>query len=118
MITCLARTAPSGTPQSFTAIPRSPTLLHTTWSPPAVQQQNGQLTGYIIELTEVLTGNTRTNNTSETSFQWDSLHPHYTYRCRVAARTQAGRGPYTPFTIVTMPEAGQSSMERVVTEAV
>ena len=98
--------APSGAPQSFSVIPISSTVLLTTWSPPAAEEQNGLLTGYVVELTEVVSGRTRTNHTTETSLQWDSLHPYYTYQCRVAARTEAGNGPYTPLTPVTMPEAG------------
>lgn len=93
---------------SFTVIPRSPTVLQTTWSPPPVEQQNGLLIGYVVELTETATGRTRTNQTNGTTFQWDSLHPDYAYQCRVAAQTDAGTGPYTQYVSVEMPEAGKS----------
>ena len=73
-----------------------------------MEQQNGPLTGYVVELvSESASERTRTNHTNGTTFQWDSLHPYYTYRCRVAARTEAGTGPYTSYVSVTMPEAGR-----------
>jgi hypothetical protein len=97
---------PSGAPVSFTVIPRNATVLQTTWSPPLLEQQNGLIIGYMLELIETVSGRTRTNQTNGTTFQWDSLHPNYVYQCRVAARTEAGKGPYTDYATVEMPEAG------------
>lgn len=77
------------------------------WSPPTAEDRNGPLTGYVVQLTEVASGRTIIKHTTETSFQWDSLHPHYTYMCRVAAKTRVGNGPYTPNATVIMPEAGK-----------
>ena len=89
-------------------IPWNATVLQTTWSPPPLEQQNGPIIGYVVELIETASGRMRTNQTDSTTFQWDSLHPNYAYQCRVAARTEAGRGPYTQYISVEMPEAGMS----------
>lgn len=72
-----------------------------------MEQQNGPIIGYVVELIETASGRTRTNQTNSTTFQWDSLHPNYAYQCRVAARTEAGKGPYTAYVSVEMPEAGK-----------
>ena len=87
-------------------IPRNATVLHTTWSPPPLDQRNGLLTGYIVELTDTQASTTRRRQTNGTTFQWDSLHPDYVYRCRVAATTEAGTGLFTQYVSVQMPEAG------------
>ena len=71
-----------------------------------MEDQNGPLIGYVVQLTEITSRTTWTNFTNGTAFQWRSLHPHYTYQSRVAARTLAGTGPYTPNTTVSMPQAG------------
>ena len=71
-----------------------------------MEQQNGPLIDYMVELVETAIGRTRTNQTNGTTFQWDSLHPDYAYQCRVAARTEAGIGPYTEYVSIEMPEAG------------
>ena len=93
---------------SFTVIPWNATVLQTTWSPPPLGQQNGPIIGYALELIETASGRTRTNQTNGPTFQWDSLRPNYAYQCRVAARTEAGQGPYTDYATVEMPEAGMS----------
>lgn len=102
-------TAPSGSPQSVTATPLSPTVLRTTWSPPAAEHHNGVILEYVVQLTELASGRTWSNSTNNTSFQWHSLRPHYTYQYRVAATTEAGTGPYSPNTTVTMLQAGKST---------
>ena len=102
---------PSGAPVSFTVIPWNATVLQTTWSPPPLGQQNGPIIGYALELIETASGRTRTNQTNGTTFQWDSLRPDYAYQCRVAARTEAGQGPYTEYASVEMPEAGMSTSD-------
>ena len=95
-------------PQNFEAIPESSTSMTMTWTPPAIENQNGVITGYVINIT--------VPNTQET-FQLlvagntlyihvDTLVPFTTYVCIIAEHTSVGLGPYSTALIVTTHEDG------------
>ena len=98
-------TVPSGPPQGLTAAPTNARTLVLTWRPPGEEERNGMIRGYTINVTGVLSGQTRQFETEDTRLTVESLHPYYSYNCSVAART-IGLGPFTNNVIAEMLEAG------------
>ena len=96
---------PSGPPQSFTATPSDVQTLILTWSPPAEEDRNGVIKGYTVNITEVATGQTQVFETEQIQLTVQSLHPHSSYYCSVAARTATGLGPFVYNIRAEMPEA-------------
>lgn len=74
-----------------------------TWSPPLPHQQNGIISTYYINVTEVETGVvSQLMVTDATQLLIDTLHPYYIYNFYISAATMAGQGPYSPvFSIQT-----------------
>ena len=72
-----------------------------TWSPPPVEDQNGIIRNYILNITELETGMAFHYASSSTSILVYSLHPFYRYVVTIAAVT-VGQGPATiAFTVQT-----------------
>ena len=70
--------------------------LHVSWRAPPVSDQNGEITGYRLSVTEVITQTMWTENTSDvTQLTLNGLHPNYQYLVRVAAISAAGQGNYS-----------------------
>ena len=84
----------------------SRTLL-MSWVLPPFEHQNGIIREYQVNITERETGRTYYLTTAATSLTVPSLHPFYTYDCKVAAFTIA-QGPYSEKLSITMPEDGRS----------
>ena len=81
----------------------SSTIITLFWDPPPADEQNGIITQYRINITEVQTGRSFTLFSATTSVNVTSLHPYYTYNCAIAAVTSIGAGPYTSvITVVTL----------------
>ena len=81
----------------------SSTIITLFWDPPPADEQNGIITQYRINITEVETGRTFSLFSATTSVNVTSLHPYYTYNCAIAAVTSIGAGPYTSvITVVTL----------------
>jgi hypothetical protein len=97
---------PSAAPLAVQAFSNSSYNITILWSPPPEIDRNGVIIYYEIQLTETETG---------TEFQWTSpeltttrgsLHPHFHYEFRVAARTSIGTGPSSAVeTVQTLPAA-------------
>ena len=104
---CTPILAPSSPPLDFTATPTTSRSVYLTWSPPLPEDQNGDITGYIINVTVVETGE-RFQLFSETnSLTLHSLRPYTTYICVIAAVTSAGVGPFSTTFVVRTPEDGK-----------
>ena len=84
--------------------PVTSTLITLQWAPPPVEDINGIIVFYMVEVTEVLTNTSWTFHAVTTHINIGPLHPYYTYRCRVAAFT-IGVGPFTTFFLVNSGEA-------------
>lgn len=77
------------------------------WHPPNDEDKNGIIRAYVINITEIATGNTWQQTVeNDTDAFIESLHPFYLYSFSVAARTTA-LGPFTIPTVVEMPEDGK-----------
>ena len=74
------------------------------WRPPAFDQQNGIITTYFINVTEVETGMSyQLMVAGVTQLLIDTLHPYYVYNIFMSAATVVGEGPYSQvFTIQTL----------------
>ncbi len=87
--------APSAPPQGVNGYPLNPTTFHLEWSPPSLHYQNGLIVSYSVNVTENETAAMFQVKTNQTTFRFLSLHPDYTYCCRIAANTIA-EGPFSP----------------------
>ena len=100
---------PSGYPQNFQANATTSQSATLTWNLPFLQEQNGIITGYVIEISELGIGETSQLSTAFLNRTINDLFPFTTYQLRIAASTDIGTGPFSPaFTITTL-EDGQMS---------
>ena len=90
-------TVPSSPPSNYTAVSLSSHSILLTWDAPPVEGQNGIITGYIVNITELETGEVSAIFTESHNLTLYSLQPFTTYGCFVSAQTVAGRGPATRF---------------------
>ena len=98
--------APSGPPQSITAGALNALSIEINWLPPLLPDQNGQITGYVINITSLDTGIRQQFTSVNTTLQVHSLTPYTNYICIVAARTAVGVGPFSTVINVQTPESG------------
>ena len=75
------------------------------WDPLPSDQQNGVVTGYVINVTVQETGQTFLlfSNTTTLTVQ---TRPFRTFICVIAAQTSAGPGPFGPVFILSTPQDG------------
>lgn len=99
---------PSSAPQTVDGVASDPITLRLYWSPPPLEDQNGEITHYGINITDIKQGLTHQYNTSGpvTSYIVKDLHPYYSYLYTLTAFTVVGHGPYSPPEIRQMPPAG------------
>ena len=104
----LTNVAPSSSPvqiQFNTVTSKSFSLL---WDPPSFDDQNGIIKYYVIQLIEFETNITSVFTANATFFSLSSLHPAYTYFCKIAAYT-VSLGPFSTQINVTTKEDGRSN---------
>ena len=99
-------TAPDSPPSNFAAIALSSRSIHLTWSAPPVEDQNGVITGYVVNITELGTEEVTVVSTESLNLTLYSLTPFTTYSSLVTAQTVAGSGPATHLLSVTTHEEG------------
>ena len=99
---------PTGAPLNLTA-PRSTTnSLSLSWNPPRFDQQNGVIRYYTLYITDVTSGNSSWQLTSNsTRITVPNLQPFFTYNITISAFT-VGEGPVSDPLVVTLPQDGQS----------
>ena len=97
--------APSAPPESFNAVPGSPTSASISWDPPPADDVNGVIVQYIINVTVVGSGQTFLLYSTSTTLNITTLQPYTTYICIIAAVTSAGVGPYTSQLTLITPQA-------------
>ena len=71
------------------------TTIHFSWEPPLTEDQNGVITGYILNITSLVTGETEELFTELTGYCLGPVSPYTLYSAAVAAQTDAGRGPFS-----------------------
>ena len=93
---------PTGVPMEVEATSLSPTHLDLQWLPPLPADQNGVITAYHINITELNTGTVFTFAVSGATlfFSSSTFHPFYDYSCLVSAVT-IGVGPAAHIEVTT-----------------
>ena len=98
---------PTGAPESVAATSVSSTTVLLTWNPPPPDLQNGIITTYYVNMTELETGMaSQMIVAGATQLLIDILHPYYVYNFYISAATTIGRGPYSPVFSIQTPEDG------------
>ena len=93
---CIHPIAVTGPPGDVSITVLNHEQLHVSWRAPPVSDQNGEITGYRLSVTEVITQTMWTQNTSDvTQLTLTGLHPNYQYLIQVAAISTAGQGKYS-----------------------
>ena len=98
--------APTAPPENLIAIPLDSRTLHITWQPPVEEERNGIIRRFIINITELNSGTEFQLENATTEITVQNLHPFYQYLYSIAAKTVA-LGPFTPGSIIEMPEDGK-----------
>ena len=99
---------PTSSPQNVTAVPADATTVHIYWSPPPLEEQNGDIMQYGLNITDVELGETAQHflSGSRTSYVVQNLRPHSVYHYKMTAFTAVGNGPYSQLQTFQMPSAG------------
>ena len=99
-------TAPDAAPTFTASFAVDSSTVALQWAAPPLENQNGIIQEYWINITNSLTGTVEMIETGTTAII-TSLIPSFTYHCSVAAYT-VGLGPYNSPAVITMPESGTS----------
>ena len=99
-------TVPSGPPLNLTAEPSSVSAI-LRWDPPAEEDQNGVITGYLIKYQLSSDSSSQMNITValETELLLDNLTNGVTYNFTVAAINSNGTGPDAAMMFTTIPDS-------------
>ena len=108
---------PSGPPQNFQSSEVSSRSITFTWDPPLFEDQNGVITGYIINVTEIEMEESFELFSDSESLTADFVRPFSSYLFKIAGQTAVGTGTFSdPITIMTL-EDGRNSLYLVVLSA-
>ena len=107
-ITCMMHyiSAPSGPPNSVTAMATSARSVRMTWSPPDRDQQNGIIRYYFVTLMSEAGVVTRNISSIQQTISISGLRPFTAYNCTVQAET-VGLGPFASYVQVNTPQDGK-----------
>ena len=101
---------PSGPPLNFFIEATTSRTLYFSWEPPLLEQQNGVIVGYTVNIVPddnsmmfQLYSDEHATNLSAKIFK-----PYTVYRCAVAAFTTPGTGPYSDEVVILTPEDSNS----------
>lgn len=76
------------------------------WEPPPIDQQNGVIIGYTVNVTEI-GGQLLSFDTTDEILSINGLSPHTLYEIVISARTSSGAGPFSPIISVQTHEEGE-----------
>ncbi len=82
-----------------------PSSIHITWDPPAVDDHNGIIREYRVNVTQQNNQFFSQETTNQTQVIIENLDPYTIYHCYIVAITVA-EGPYTEVVAVLTEEAG------------
>ena len=96
---------PSSAPSNLITSSITSTGVVFSWSNLPLSSQNGIITGYIVNLVEISSGNAWNYTSNTTSLSLLAvLSPHTTYKFAIAAQTVIGNGPFSASSIFTSRE--------------
>ena len=111
--------APSGPPLNISVEATTPRTLYFSWEPPLLEQQNGVISGYVVNIISEENGmvfqiysNNNATNISATLFT-----PYTVYRCTMASSTMPGTGPYSNEVLILTPEDGKHNGKIIPTSS-
>ena len=80
-----------------------------SWNAPPVEDHNGIIRHYVIQCTELRSGDVAIHTTTDSTAQimLDSLNPFHNYTCAVAAVT-ISEGPFSPSITIRTTEDGNT----------
>ncbi len=97
--------APSAPPVNLNGFAIDHTSVYFEWESPPLNQQNGFIVRYVLNVTERETGLKFQRFTNQSSITLLLLHPDYIYECRVSAVTVA-EGPFSAIFAIRLLVAG------------
>uniref|UniRef100_A0A1X7VJK8 Fibronectin type-III domain-containing protein n=2 Tax=Amphimedon queenslandica TaxID=400682 RepID=A0A1X7VJK8_AMPQE len=109
---------PSGIPQSLSITSATATGLNISWNPPSEEDRNGDINGYIINVTNTDTLITTQFTTGNNDFSVNDLEPDTTYSLSVAARNANGTGPFTLPILIKTNQSAPSRPRRLRATAI
>ena len=96
---------PSSAPSNLIVSSITSTGVVFSWSNLPLSSQNGIITGYIVNLVEISSGNAWNYTSNTTSLSLLAvLSPHTAYKFTIAAQTVIGNGPFSASSIFTSHE--------------
>ena len=99
---------PSGPPQNFRSSEVSSRTIALIWDPPLFEEQNGVITGYIINVTGIETEDSFEVFSDSESLTAEFARPFSGYIFKIAGQTTVGVGTFSdPVTVMT-PEDGRN----------
>ena len=103
-------TVPSGYPENIGVSGVTSSSAVINWTPPPLDQQNGLIIGYIVNMTDIQSGVTFQLVSFTTQITADNLSPFTIYSVVIEAFTAVGSGPCsTPYTFTTGEDGMQIS---------
>ena len=110
-------TAPSQPPSNVQVPTINPREVELVWAPPAMDEQNGIIRRYIVNITSADSREELITYSQTTSLVVQNLHPFTTYTCSVSAETVAP-GPFSPPVVVQTPEDGKLMLQELTTASI
>ena len=98
---------PRTPPQNVSGTVVNSSTIVLNWNPPPIDDQNGIVRYYVVNVTEVQTAYVLEFTANTTGLSITSLHPAYTYEIAVSAAT-IGPGPFSPALTLQTAEAGRN----------
>ena len=80
--------------------------IQLVWDPPSLEDWNGIITFYTIQITVLNSGEELFFNSTSINFIVSSLSPYTEYLCTVAAGTSVGIGAFSEMIVVQTAEEG------------
>jgi len=102
-------TVPTSAPHNLTGHAVSSSSIFITWMSPMLENLNGNLRGFEINVTEIESQSTFTLQVKEEKHLISFLHPYYSYMFAIAAVT-IGKGPFSSSITVETPEDGKQKL--------
>ena len=95
-------------PRNLVATTNSSSAVHLTWQPPILEQQNGIIIRYVVNVTILETTEQFQLVSILNQLTVHSLHPHWTYIFIVSGETSVGVGPPSIAVTATTLEDGNA----------
>lgn len=87
--------APSGPPVNIVTEVNSSRVILLQWDPPLIQDQNGIIISYRVNVTSIVGGERFNFETADNHLFVTGLTPHTIYECIISAVTRVGTGPFS-----------------------